>query len=65
MTHTYIKASSNQRSTTSREASATGRLRPNGVTADLAGQLTGFATSQALGRGTVGLESNSFYESMS
>ena len=31
MTHIYIKPSSNQRSTTSREASAAGRLRPNAV----------------------------------
>src|SRR5580693_1700661 len=30
--HIYIKPSSNQRSTTSREASAAGRLRPNAVT---------------------------------
>jgi len=32
VTHIYIKPSSNQRSTTSREASAAGRLRPNAVT---------------------------------
>ena len=31
MTHIYIKPSSNQCSTTSREASAAGRLRPNAV----------------------------------
>jgi len=31
VTQIYIKPSSNQRSTTSREASAAGRLRPNGV----------------------------------
>ena len=31
MTHTYIKTTSNQRSTTSREASAAGRLRPNAL----------------------------------
>jgi hypothetical protein len=31
VTHIYIKPSRNQRSTTSREASAAGRLRPNGV----------------------------------
>jgi hypothetical protein len=30
--HIYIKPSSNQRSTTSREASAAGRLRPNAET---------------------------------
>ena len=35
MTHIYIKPSSNQRSTTSREASAAGRLRPNAVTAEV------------------------------
>ena len=35
MTHIYIKPSSNQRSTTSREASAAGRLRPNAVTGNL------------------------------
>ena len=29
MTHTYTKPTSNQRSTTSRVASAAGRLRPN------------------------------------
>lgn len=33
MTQIYIKPSSNQRSTTSREASAAGRLRPNGIIA--------------------------------
>ena len=32
MTHIYIKPSSNQRSTISREASAAGRLRPNAET---------------------------------
>jgi len=32
VTHIYIKSSSNQRSITSREASAAGRLRPNAVT---------------------------------
>jgi hypothetical protein len=32
VTHIYIKPSSNQRSTTSREASAAGRLRPNAET---------------------------------
>jgi hypothetical protein len=31
VTHIYIKPSSSQRSTTSRVASAAGRLRPNGV----------------------------------
>ena len=31
MTHIYIKSTSNQRSTTSRAASAAGRLRPNSV----------------------------------
>ena len=31
VTHIYIEPSSNQRSTTSREASAAGRLRPNGL----------------------------------
>jgi hypothetical protein len=31
VTQIYIKPSSNQRSTTSREASAAGRLRPNGI----------------------------------
>ena len=31
MTHIYIKPSSNQRSTTSRVASAAGRLRPNAL----------------------------------
>jgi hypothetical protein len=31
VTHIYIKSSSNQRSTTSREASAAGRLRPNAL----------------------------------
>ena len=33
MTQIYIKPSSNQRSTTSREASAAGRLRPNALIA--------------------------------
>jgi hypothetical protein len=32
VTHIYIKPSSNQRSTTSRVASAAGRLRPNAET---------------------------------
>jgi len=41
VTHIYIKPSSNQRSTTSREASAAGRLRPNAQT----GQLSGYPTS--------------------
>jgi hypothetical protein len=31
VTHTYIKPSSNQRSTTSREASAAGRLRSSRI----------------------------------
>ncbi|HEY1471539.1 MAG TPA: hypothetical protein VGF61_21045, partial [Candidatus Acidoferrum sp.] len=35
VTHTYIKATSNQRSTASRAASAAGRLRPNAVTGDV------------------------------
>ncbi len=35
MTHIYIKPSSNQRSPTSREASAAGRLRPNSVIVDV------------------------------
>jgi hypothetical protein len=35
VTHIYIKPSSNQRSTTSREASAAGRLRPNAVTVEV------------------------------
>ncbi len=35
MTHIYIKPSSNQRSITSREASAAGRLRPNAVTGQM------------------------------
>jgi hypothetical protein len=35
VTHIYIKPSSNQCSTTSREASAAGRLRPNAVTAQV------------------------------
>jgi hypothetical protein len=35
VTHTYIKATSNQRSTTSRVASAAGRLRPNAETGQL------------------------------
>src|SRR5260370_39218339 len=38
VTHIYIKSSSNQRSTTSRVASAAGRLRPNALV------LTGLAT---------------------
>jgi hypothetical protein len=32
VTHIYIKSSSHQRSTTSRVASAAGRLRPNALT---------------------------------
>ena len=35
MTHTFTKPKSNQRSTTSREASTAGRLRPNAVTAEV------------------------------
>ena len=35
VTHTYIKPTSNQRSTTSRAASAAGRLRPNDVRGNL------------------------------
>ncbi len=34
MTHIYIKPSSNQRSATSRAASAAGRLRPNAIIAE-------------------------------
>jgi hypothetical protein len=44
VTHIYIKPSSNQRSTTSREASAAGRLRPNALL------LTGLANSWMLGK---------------
>jgi hypothetical protein len=42
VTHIYIKSSSNQRSTTSREASAAGRLRPNAlaVTVKLPNRIT-------------------------
>ena len=43
MTQIYIKPSSNQRSTTSREASAAGRLRPNGIIGDW--ESSGFTTS--------------------
>jgi hypothetical protein len=43
VTHIYIKPSSNQHSTTSREASAAGRLRPNALV------LTGLANLRVVG----------------
>src|SRR5580693_1342497 len=42
--HIYIKPSSNQRSTTSREASAAGRLRPNAVTGKVPSSTRMYAT---------------------
>jgi hypothetical protein len=48
VTHIYIKSSSNQCSTTSREASAAGRLRPNAVIVHVDFQVSDYATNQAL-----------------
>src|SRR6516165_3994443 len=55
VTHTYIKASSNQRSTTSREASAAGRLRPNELTAEVGSSqnLSNFWSRQRAGRNSL------------
>ena len=56
MTHIYIKPSSNQRSTTSRVASAAGRLRPNAVTGNVDSMVFACPTPdevkpEAMGRG--------------
>jgi len=52
VTHIYIKPSSNQCVTTSREASAAGRLRPNALTGKVEGKirfvLLGFAKTHYL-----------------
>jgi hypothetical protein len=50
VTHIYIKPSSNQCSTTSREASAAGRLRPNALTVQVKFDFSDYPTTRALGR---------------